>query len=96
MRFQSKLDISAGSYAPIRLDPEFSVSQPDFNERSSKPIIAPHVHDFLEIGYCYDGNGVVIIEDKILPFKKGDAVLINNRELQNWNILPVISASRLT
>ena len=81
MRFQSKLDVSAGSYVPIGLDPGFPVSEPDFNERSSKPTIAPHVHDFLEIGYCYDGNGVFIIEDKILPFKKGDSVLINNREL---------------
>ena len=81
MRFQSKSNIADGSYVPIKLNHDFPVSEPDFNVRSSEPAIKPHIHDCLEIGYCYDGSGVFIIEDKILPFKKGDAVLINNREV---------------
>ena len=81
MRFQSKSNIADSSYAPIKLNHDFPVSEPDFNVRSSEPPIKPHIHDCLEIGYCYDGTGVFIIENKILPFKKGDAVLINNREV---------------
>jgi len=81
MRFQSNVAISEGSYAPIRLDRAFPVSLPDFQERSSTPEIKPHIHDCLEIGYCYDGTGVFIVEEKILPYKKGDALLINNHEV---------------
>lgn len=81
MRFQSKSNVADSNYAPIKLEADFPVSNPDFNVRSSSPKDKPHIHDCLEIGYCYDGTGVFIIEDKILPFKKGDAVLINNREV---------------
>lgn len=81
MRFQSNVAISEESYAPIKLDRNFPVSTPHFEERSSTPDIKPHIHDCLEIGYCYDGTGVFIVEEKILPYKKGDALIINNREV---------------
>ena len=40
----------------------------------------PHVHNVLEIGYCHDGRGVFSIADKILPFRTGDLVVINQHE----------------
>lgn len=39
-----------------------------------------HWHDFLEISVIVDGKGVYYIEDKCIPVKKGDIVIINNIE----------------
>jgi AraC-like DNA-binding protein len=68
------------TYAPIRLDENFPVSEPDHTLRKDIPIEA-HVHDCFEIGYCISGSGIFIVENKILPFRAGDAVVINHREL---------------
>lgn len=35
-----------------------------------------HFHNYLEIGYCFEGGGVFLIDDKILTFSKGDASII--------------------
>lgn len=80
MQFQSKTELS-GNYAPIKLDPDFPVAGPDFTSRSETPPIPPHVHDCFELGYCYEGSGVFIVENKILSFSKGDSVVINSREI---------------
>jgi AraC-like DNA-binding protein len=80
MQFQSKTELS-GNYAPIKLDLDFPVAGPDFTLRSETPTIPPHVHDCFELGYCYEGSGVFIVENKILSFSKGDSVVINSREI---------------
>lgn len=68
-------------FAPHEVPAEFPVTEPDFNRRGDHPGTAPHLHDLFEIGYCYDGSGVFIIADKVFPFKAGDAVVINTREV---------------
>jgi len=40
-----------------------------------------HVHDSLEVGYCYDGRGIFVIEDKVFPFSAGDVCVINSSEM---------------
>lgn len=39
-----------------------------------------HWHEFLEISYIEEGEGVYEIEDKLFPVKKGDIVIINGIE----------------
>jgi AraC-like DNA-binding protein len=47
-----------------------------------------HWHDFLEISYINEGSGIYQIEDKTLPVKKGDVVIINNIEKHKVNFDP--------
>ena len=51
------------------------------NIRGEVSDVPPHIHDCLELGFCYSGEGLFLVEDKILPFRAGNAVLINNREV---------------
>ncbi len=39
-----------------------------------------HWHDYLEISYVEQGNGVYYIEDKVIPVAQGDIVIINHIE----------------
>jgi len=45
------------------------------------PITRLHLHNVLEIGYCYSGSGIFVIEDKVFPFRAGDLCIINDREM---------------
>ncbi len=83
MPFQSKCNLP-GEFAPIRFPADFPVAAVDFAIRG-EPDIPPHIHDCLEIGYCHDGEGIFLVEEKVLSFRPGDALLINNREV---HILP--------
>ena len=74
-------------FAPIALNPEFPVSRLDHTMRAEIPIEA-HVHDCLEIGYCRSGSGIFLVENKILSFRTGDAVVINHRELHTMKSSP--------
>lgn len=70
-----------GRFAPIRLPEAFPVSPVNQDLRSDVPPIPPHVHDCFELGYCHKGNGVFLVADKVMSFRGGDAVVINNREM---------------
>lgn len=74
-------------YAPIKLNPAFPVSALDHTMRNEIPIVA-HVHDCFEIGYCVNGSGIFLVENKILSFRAGDAVVINHRELHTMKGSP--------
>jgi AraC-like DNA-binding protein len=65
-------------YSPFRLQEDFPISLLDDNPYilDEHEITSLHVHDCFEIGYCYEGNGIFIIDDKILPFKAGDVSII--------------------
>lgn len=39
-----------------------------------------HHHNCLEIGFCHEGSGIFLVEKKILPFSRGDAVFLSNKE----------------
>ena len=83
MRIRSRKDnpYRTEQFQRIPVDDEFPVGVPDFNTRDEHPDIGPHIHDLLEIGYCFDGSGLFLIGDKIFTFKGGDAVVINTHEV---------------
>ncbi len=39
-----------------------------------------HMHDYIEMLYCYDGNFEIWLNGKYFQFGKGDLVVINSRE----------------
>lgn len=47
----------------------------------SVPIDQLHIHDALEVGYCDSGTGVLVIEDRVIPFGPGDVSIVNDREM---------------
>jgi len=69
-------------YAPYELPEEFPVSGgTEIHRQNDTPITRLHLHDALEIGYCFSGSGIFVIEDKVFPFKQGDVSIINDKEL---------------
>jgi AraC family transcriptional regulator, activator of mtrCDE len=70
-----------GEISSEKSDPQiasdFPVSDPTMFEQSDRDITMLHYHDYFEIGYCYQGSGIFVIEDKIYPFQAGDASLIH-------------------
>lgn len=45
-------------------------------EITNSPITFLHYNEFFEIGYCYEGNGLFFIDNKVLEYSSGDAVII--------------------
>lgn len=70
-------------YADVPLDPEFPVSNIRGSTHSpdSGPLTHLHYHKSLEIGYCFHGSGIFIVDDKIMPFSKGCASIIFKNEI---------------
>lgn len=77
---KSELDLV---YDPHVLEPDFPVTHMDSGMHipDSNPLTYLHYHNNLEIGYCYEGSGVFIVDHKILPFSKGDASIIFENEM---------------
>ncbi|MCI8554357.1 MAG: AraC family transcriptional regulator [Clostridiales bacterium] len=40
-----------------------------------------HYHDAFELGYCYSGEGLFLIDGEIMPFQEGAAVMIYRGQL---------------
>ncbi|OGF50612.1 MAG: hypothetical protein A2231_09845 [Candidatus Firestonebacteria bacterium RIFOXYA2_FULL_40_8] len=58
------------------LNPDFPV---DFTEKWSppnKPIQGLFYHDSFELGLCHEGSGVLILDNKAIPYKAGDICAI--------------------
>jgi len=68
-------------YAPISLPEDFPVTGGGIYRQPDKPITHLHIHDCLELGYCHQGSGIFVIEDKVFPFRTGDISVINHREM---------------
>jgi len=49
--------------------------------QTDRPITFLHVHDCLELGYCYSGSGVFIVGEKVIPYETGDVSFINHTEV---------------
>lgn len=43
----------------------------DRSELKSDPITVIHAHDQLEVGYCYSGSGIFLVEGQVYPFSRG-------------------------
>ncbi|MFA6844003.1 MAG: AraC family transcriptional regulator [Bacilli bacterium] len=80
-RSKTAITYEYGKLEHIDVDPLFPVATTHFNTRGENPGIEAHRHDLLELGYCYDGTGVFLVGSKVLPFRAGDAVIINTREV---------------
>jgi AraC-like DNA-binding protein len=50
------------------------------HELPDTAISSLHIHNLLEIGYCHRGDGVFVVEHKVLPFSAGCATVISERE----------------
>lgn len=62
---------------PVPLDPRLGISHADSSTHSPDTVITYlHYHDCLEIGFCYEGGGIFIIGNKIIPFSAGCASII--------------------
>ncbi|XHR28470.1 MAG: helix-turn-helix domain-containing protein [Chthoniobacteraceae bacterium] len=66
--------------APIQLNSALPIRGGAPFEQTDHPIIALHIHQCLELGYCYSGSGIFVVGEKILPFKAGDVSFINHTE----------------
>lgn len=62
-------------YDPVNLPADFPVFYCHTVLNDSK-ITGLHVHDCLEIGYCYDGAGIFIVDNRVIPFSQGDVSII--------------------
>jgi AraC family transcriptional regulator, activator of mtrCDE len=78
---QKRLKKQEMEYQSAELDSKFPITAPSHIIRGEVSPDLPHVHDCFEIGYCFEGAGIFTVEDKILPYQAGDAVIINNREV---------------
>src|ERR1700742_1607573 len=63
-------------YAPIALPDDFPLVDQGHFAQGDAPITFLHGHDCLELGYCYEGAGVFVIGEKLLPFRGGDVSVI--------------------
>ncbi|OGJ91058.1 MAG: hypothetical protein A2268_01860 [Candidatus Raymondbacteria bacterium RifOxyA12_full_50_37] len=61
------------------LDPAFPFSAAP-HAFSDREIRALHLHPYFEIGLCYSGEGIFVVEDKVIRFKPGDVMLIASCE----------------
>lgn len=66
---------------PLRLDPAFPAWLDDHFIQTDRPITYLHVHDGLEIGYCFSGSGIFVVGEKVLPYQAGDAAFISSSEV---------------
>jgi AraC-like DNA-binding protein len=75
-------DLYRLEYNPISLPDDFAISSgAGIHRQSDTPITRLHLHDCLELGYCYSGSGIFVIEDKVFPFRGGDVSVINDQEM---------------
>lgn len=65
----------------ISLPESFPFTVTNLYTQGDKEITDLHVHDSFELGYCYEGTGVFVVENKVLPFKQGDISVISSSEM---------------
>jgi AraC-like DNA-binding protein len=68
-------------FDPIELNGEFPIATGGVIEQIDRPVVQLHRHDCLEVGYCHEGEGVFVVEDKVLPFSEGDVAIITEEEM---------------
>lgn len=68
-------------YMPVPLPKDFPITPAGIHRQKDTPITALHLHDHLELGYCYSGSGIFVIESKVFSYRAGDISVINEREV---------------
>lgn len=77
---QKRSSLNEIRYAEIGLDPRLPICGGMPFRQQDRPITFLHVHECLELGYCYSGGGIFMIGEKILPFQTGDVSFITRAE----------------
>jgi AraC family transcriptional regulator, activator of mtrCDE len=70
-----------GVYHEEHISNDFPVKLQYHYVMDDAPVSSLQYHDVLEIGYCHDGNGVFMVDRKILPYHKGDVSVIAPNEM---------------
>jgi AraC-like DNA-binding protein len=68
-------------FVPVELSQDFPIWTGGLFEQTDQPIKQLHIHDCLEIGYCYDGSGIFVVENKVLPYTAGDVCVVTRHEM---------------
>ena len=71
----------AVTYSPFTLPRDFPIHAGAPDLQTDRAITWLHRHNYFELGYCYEGSGIFIVENKVMPFRTGDATAINRYEL---------------
>ena len=79
MQIRSKTGLMI-EHAPIRLPEAFPCTASELYVLDAVPILHLHRHDCLEIGYCYSGAGMFMVDEKTVSFQEGDVSVINSLE----------------
>lgn len=58
------------------LDPDLNINVEDHYEQNDKSISSLHIHDYAEIGYCEDGTGIFVINNRIYQFHTGEVLFL--------------------
>lgn len=69
-----------GLFMPLRPPPSGLPVRWGHASQDDAPITALHRHEVLELGYCFAGTGVFVVEGKVMPFRASCATAINQRE----------------
>ena len=67
--------------APSPLPPALPIGVSEPHVQMDDPITFLHVHDCLELGYCFSGSGIFVVGKKVLPYQAGDVSFINSSEV---------------
>jgi AraC-like DNA-binding protein len=72
-------------HVPLRQDlqDDFAISTPHtyYLPAGKDPISLLQSHDVLEIGYCFAGTGILVVEDRVFHFQPGDASIVGPGEM---------------
>lgn len=60
----------------VSVAPGCPVGGLNFNIRGSNPGVEPHLHQLPELGYCYEGSGIFVVNGRVFPFRAGDAFIV--------------------
>ncbi|MCE5200270.1 MAG: AraC family transcriptional regulator [Armatimonadota bacterium] len=70
-------EIADRLYDPLSLGEDFPVFGGEkISIGSSQNFL--HRHNVFEVGYCYEGCGVFIVDDRVYPFSSGDVSIIDS------------------
>jgi AraC-like ligand binding domain len=68
-------------FVPIELSAAFPIRVSPEHTKTDAPIRFLHVHDCLEMGYCHEGSGILMADEKVLSFRGGDMTFIKHTEV---------------
>ncbi len=65
---------------PVHFPDSFPLLLHDHRDHPAREILRLHRHDCVELGMCLAGEGVFVVEGKVMPFRSGDVSLIGPAE----------------